>query len=123
MCHLKSLIMSQWCPDYLTMDNIELNKLLVDEVRLKHWDCTIMFDITSLEGQHNIIHYIKPNTLAKDTQTVMECTTQGYCKQCMKRFPKVYSGEMMWDDVGYFEELYLQGSRRTGLLNTCYRGR
>jgi hypothetical protein len=28
---------------------------------------------------------------------MMECTTNGYPKQCMMWFPEVYSGEMMWD--------------------------
>jgi hypothetical protein len=28
---------------------------------------------------------------------MMECTTNGYPKQCMMRFPEVYSGEMIWD--------------------------
>jgi hypothetical protein len=38
---------------------------------------------------------VKPNTLATDLELVMECTTNGYPKQCMMRVPEVYSGEMM----------------------------
>jgi hypothetical protein len=79
------------------MDSIEVDILLADEVRLKHWDCTIMFDVAGLDGQHNILQYSKPNALAKDLELMMECTTNGYPKQCMMRFPEVYSGEMVWD--------------------------
>jgi hypothetical protein len=77
------------------MDSIEVERLLVDEVRLKHWDCTIMFDIDGLEGQQEILQYVKPNALAKDLELTMECTINGYHKQCMMSFPEVYSGEMM----------------------------
>jgi hypothetical protein len=28
---------------------------------------------------------------------MMECTKNGYPRQCMMRFPDVYSGEIMWD--------------------------
>jgi hypothetical protein len=38
---------------------------------------------------------VKPNALAKDLELIMECTTNGYPKQCMMRVPEVYSGEMM----------------------------
>jgi hypothetical protein len=38
--------------------------------------------------------YVKPNTLAKDLELVMECIRNGYPKQCMMRFPEVYSVEM-----------------------------
>jgi hypothetical protein len=54
------------------MDSVELDKLLVDELRLKHWDCALMFDVADLEGQHDILQYVKPNPLSKDDQTVME---------------------------------------------------
>jgi hypothetical protein len=27
------------------MDSIEVDKLLADEVQLKHWNCTLVFDI------------------------------------------------------------------------------
>jgi hypothetical protein len=37
---------------------------------------------------------IKPNTLGKDLELVMECTANGYPTQCMMRFPEVYSGKM-----------------------------
>jgi hypothetical protein len=56
-----------------------------------------VFDVAGLEGEHDILQYVKPNALAKDLQHMMECTTNGYPKQCMMRFPEVYSGEMMWD--------------------------
>jgi hypothetical protein len=56
-----------------------------------------MFDVAGLEGSHDILQYVKPNALAKDLELVMECTTNGYLKQCMMRFPEVYSGEMMLD--------------------------
>jgi hypothetical protein len=79
------------------MDNIEVERLLADEVRLKHWDCTLMFDVAGLEGEHDILQYVKPNVIAKDLQLMMECTRNGFPKQCMMRFPEVYSGEMMWD--------------------------
>jgi hypothetical protein len=36
--------------------------------------------------------FIKPKALAKDLELVMECTMSGYPKQCMMRFPEVYSG-------------------------------
>jgi hypothetical protein len=79
------------------MDSIEVERLLADEVRLKHWDCTLMFDVAGLEGERDILQYVKPNALAKDLQLMMECTTNDFPKQCMMRFPEVYSGEMMWD--------------------------
>jgi hypothetical protein len=43
-----------------------------------------MFEVAGLEGQHDISQYIKPNALAKDLQLMMECTTTGYPKQCIK---------------------------------------
>jgi hypothetical protein len=54
-----------------------------------------MFDVAGLEGQHDILQYVKPNELAKDIELMMECTTNGYPKQCMMRFLEVYSGEMI----------------------------
>jgi hypothetical protein len=39
--------------------------------------------------------YVKPNMLTKDLELMMECTVNGYTKQCMMRFPEVYSGEMI----------------------------
>jgi hypothetical protein len=79
------------------MDSIEVERLLADEVQLKHWDCTLMFDVAGLEGEHDILQYVKPNALAKDLQLMMECTGNGFPKQCMIHFPEVYSGEMMRD--------------------------
>jgi hypothetical protein len=79
------------------MDSIEVERLLADEVWLTHWDCTLMFDVAGLEGEHDILQYVKPNALAKDLQLMMECNTNGFPKQCMMHFPEVYSGEMMWD--------------------------
>jgi hypothetical protein len=38
---------------------------------------------------------VKPNALSKDREVVIECTMNGYVKQCMMRFPEVYLGEMM----------------------------
>jgi hypothetical protein len=56
------LYLSKWLPRrLLTMDSIEVDRLLADEVQLKHWDCTIMFDAADLEGQHDILQYVKPN--------------------------------------------------------------
>jgi hypothetical protein len=78
------------------MDSGEVDKRLADELRLKHWDCTLMFDVAGLEGTHDILQYVKPNPLSKDAQTVMECIAKGYTKHCMMKFPEVYSGEMMW---------------------------
>jgi hypothetical protein len=52
------------------MDNIEVERLLADEVRLKHWDCTLMFDVAGLVGVHNILQYVRPNALAKDLQLI-----------------------------------------------------
>jgi hypothetical protein len=72
------------------MDSIEVNRLLADDVWLKHWDCTLMFDVAGLEGVHDILQYVKPNALAKDLQLMMECTTNGYPKQYMMRFPEVF---------------------------------
>jgi hypothetical protein len=37
------------------MDSIEVDRLLADEVWLKHWDCTLMFDVAGLEGRHAIL--------------------------------------------------------------------
>jgi hypothetical protein len=54
-----------------------------------------MFDVAGLEGEHDIFQYVKPNALAKDLQLTMECTMNGYPKQCMMRFRAVYSGEIM----------------------------
>jgi hypothetical protein len=56
-----------------------------------------MFDVAGLEGEHDILQYVKPNALAKDLQLMMECRRNGFPKQFMIRFPEVYSGEMMWD--------------------------
>jgi hypothetical protein len=80
----------------LTIDIVEVDKLLVDELRLKHWDCTLVFYVAGLEGQHDILQYIKPNHLSKDAQIIMECIAKGYPKHCMMKFPQVYPGEMMW---------------------------
>jgi hypothetical protein len=38
---------------------------------------------------------VKPKALAKDLELVMECTMNGYPKQCMMRFPEGFSDEMM----------------------------
>jgi hypothetical protein len=85
--------LSQWLPHrLLIMDSIEVDRLLADEVRLKHWDCTLMFYVAGLEGEHDIIQYVKPNALAKYLQLMMECTMNHYPKQCIMRFPEVYSG-------------------------------
>jgi hypothetical protein len=40
--------------------------------------------------------FIKPNALAKDLELMMECTMNGYPKQCMMRVSEVYSGEMIF---------------------------
>jgi hypothetical protein len=79
------------------MDSIEVEILLADEVWLKHWDCTLMFDVAGIEGEHDILQYVKPNALAKDLQLMMECTRNDFPKHCMMRFPEVFSGEMMLD--------------------------
>jgi hypothetical protein len=39
--------------------------------------------------------YVKPSTLAKYPELVMECKTNGYPKQYMMNVPEVYSGEMI----------------------------
>jgi hypothetical protein len=39
---LRSLFSSQWLTHHSAMNSIEVDILLVDEVRLKHWDATIM---------------------------------------------------------------------------------
>jgi hypothetical protein len=59
---LKSSFSSQWLTHHSTMNSIEVDRLLADEVRLKHW----------------ILQYTKPNTLAKDIELVMECTMNSY---------------------------------------------
>jgi hypothetical protein len=79
------------------VDSIAVEILLADEVRLNHWDCTLMFDVAGLVGVHHILQYVKPNARANDLQLMMECTRNGFPKQCMMCFPEVYSGEMMWD--------------------------
>jgi hypothetical protein len=79
------------------LDSIEVDNMLVGEVQLKHWECTIMSDIAGLEGGCDILQYTKPNVLAKDLQLIMKCTSKGFPKQYMVRFPSVYSGEIMWD--------------------------
>jgi hypothetical protein len=38
---------------------------------------------------------VRPNALAKDIELLMECTMNGYPKQCMMRVPEVHSGELM----------------------------
>jgi hypothetical protein len=38
---------------------------------------------------------VKPKVLSKDLEIMMECTTNGYPKQCMMRFPEFESGDMM----------------------------
>jgi hypothetical protein len=43
------------------MVSVEVDKLLVDDLRLKHWECALMFDVAGLEGKHAIIQYVKPN--------------------------------------------------------------
>jgi hypothetical protein len=55
------------------MDSVEVDKLLADELRLKHWYCTLMFDVAGLERTHDILQYVKPNPLSKDAQIIMEC--------------------------------------------------
>jgi hypothetical protein len=62
------------------MDSIEVDKMLADEVRLKHWDCTLVFDAAGLEGEHDILQYVKPDALAKDLQMILECTVKGFPK-------------------------------------------
>jgi hypothetical protein len=51
-----------------------------------------MFDLAGLEGNHDILQYVKPNPLSKDAQIVMECIAKGYPKHCMMKFPELYSG-------------------------------
>jgi hypothetical protein len=58
------------------MDSVEVDKLLADKLRLKHWDCTLMFDVAGLGGMYDILQYVKPNHLSKDAQTVMECISK-----------------------------------------------
>jgi hypothetical protein len=124
--HFRSSVSPQRLPRNLTMDSIEVDKLLVDEVRLNHWDCTLVFDVSGLEGQHDIIQYVKPNALAKYLELMMECTTNGFPKQCMRRFPEVYSVEMMWDMLksaickasGYTLRS-IQGNKSTVLTKKC----
>jgi hypothetical protein len=67
-----SSVSSHWLPHQLTMDSIEVDALLVDEVLLKHWDCTLVFDVAGLEGDHDILQYVKLNLLAKDLQLMIE---------------------------------------------------
>jgi hypothetical protein len=38
---------------------------------------------------------VTPNVLAKDLELMLECTMNGYPKQCMMRVSEVYSGEMI----------------------------
>jgi hypothetical protein len=38
---------------------------------------------------------VKSNTLAKDLELVMECTSYVYTKKCRMRVPEVFSGEIM----------------------------
>jgi hypothetical protein len=49
---------------------------------------------------------VKPSALAKDLVLMMECTMNGYPKQCMMRFPKVYSGKIMWDMLKIIKFIY-----------------
>jgi hypothetical protein len=39
---LRSSFSSQWLTHHSIMNRIEVDRFLADEVRLKHWDCTIM---------------------------------------------------------------------------------
>jgi hypothetical protein len=81
------------------MDSIEVDKLYVDEARLKHWVCTLMFEVAGLEGEYGILQYVKPNVLAKDFKMIMECTAKGFPKKCMMRFPYISSGGSVWDKL------------------------
>jgi hypothetical protein len=38
---------------------------------------------------------VRSNALAKDLELMMECTTNGYPKQCMMRVSEIYSVEKM----------------------------
>jgi hypothetical protein len=38
---------------------------------------------------------VKPNAFAKDLKLMMQCTINGYLKQCMIRFLEIFSGEMI----------------------------
>jgi hypothetical protein len=59
------------------MDSIEVDRLLADEVRLNHWEYSLIFDVAGLERQHGILQYVRPNALAKDLEIMMECTMKG----------------------------------------------
>jgi hypothetical protein len=66
------LYLSKWLHHpLLTMDSIEVDRLLADEARLNQWNYTIMFDVAGLEGEHDILQYTKPNALAKDLQLMV----------------------------------------------------
>jgi hypothetical protein len=55
---LRSSFSSQCLTHYSTMNSIEMDRFLADEVRLKHWDCTLMgkslhSPVRQTQGVHN----------------------------------------------------------------------
>jgi hypothetical protein len=75
------------------MNVIEVNTIVENENRSKQWECTIMFEVFGLEGQHDILQYVKPNPLASALETIVKCQANYYPSHCMMRFPELYSAE------------------------------
>jgi hypothetical protein len=75
------------------MDIIEVNATVENENKSKQWDCMLMFEVFGLEGQHDIIQYVKPNPLASALEIILKCQANHYPPRCMMRFSDVYSAE------------------------------
>jgi hypothetical protein len=81
----------------LTIDVIEVNTIDENENKSEQWDFTLMFELCGLEGQHDILQYVKPNPLASELETIVKCQANHYPAHCMMRFPEVYAPEEKWE--------------------------
>jgi hypothetical protein len=77
--------------------DIEVNTIVENENKSKQWEYTLMFEVCGLEGQHEILQYVKPNPLASALETIVKCHANHYPSRCMMRFPEVYSTEDNWE--------------------------
>jgi hypothetical protein len=62
------------------MKSIKVIQLLADEAWLTNLDNTIEFDVAGLEGDHDILQYVKRSVLSKNIQMIMECTAESFPK-------------------------------------------
>jgi hypothetical protein len=75
------------------MDIIDIKPIVESENKSKQCDVTLMSEVFGLEGQHDILQYVKPNPLASMIETILKCQVNHYPPHCMMRFPEVYSSE------------------------------